>query len=115
MASCLTTDGPIDLLLASANGTFVDEAEEEMAAKFCPKAAVYTPKPALGESIAAGGMWQTICAALALRRQQLPPLLSGGNALRLTTAHAPKEQPWKRALVTSCGMNQQFAGLILRR
>ena len=32
-------------------------------------------KPALGESVAAGALWQVICAAQALRRQELPPLL----------------------------------------
>jgi len=101
--------------VASANGTFVDDAERRMAAKFFPKAAVYTPKPAFGESIAAGGIWQTICAAQALRRQELPPLLGKTPTLGLTTAERPAGEPWERAVITSCGMNQQFAGLALRR
>ena len=96
--------------MASANGTFIDDAEQRVAAAHFPDAAIYTPKPALGESVAAGGMWQVICAALALRRQELPPLLNAPAAFSLT--NAPK--PWSRAIVTTCGLNQQVAGLALR-
>ncbi|MGH7939229.1 MAG: beta-ketoacyl synthase N-terminal-like domain-containing protein, partial [Bryobacteraceae bacterium] len=67
IANDLATNDSIDLFLASANGTFIDAAERSVAAKYFPRAAVYTLKPALGESVAAGGIWQTICAALALR------------------------------------------------
>ncbi|HEY5037397.1 MAG TPA: beta-ketoacyl synthase N-terminal-like domain-containing protein, partial [Chthoniobacterales bacterium] len=115
MAASLTNGVAANLFVASANGTFVDDAERRMAAKFFPKAAVYTPKPAFGESIAAGGIWQTICAAQALRRQELPPLLGKTPTLGLTTAERPAGEPWERAVITSCGMNQQFAGLALRR
>jgi 3-oxoacyl-(acyl-carrier-protein) synthase len=106
-----------DLVVASANGTFIDEAEEKVAAKFFPGAAVYTPKPSLGESVAAGGMWQLICAALALRRQELPPLLHASARPGLTTRTAPRpgEAPWRRAVVTSCGLNQQVGAVVLYR
>ncbi|HEX3817385.1 MAG TPA: beta-ketoacyl synthase N-terminal-like domain-containing protein [Chthoniobacterales bacterium] len=114
MATGLTNGVPAGLFVASANGTFIDEAERRMAAKFFPEAALYTPKPALGESIAAGGIWQTICAALALRWQELPPLLGKAPTPSLTTAQQPAGERWERAVVTSCGMNQQFAGLALR-
>ena len=114
IASDLAPDECIDLFLASANGTFIDAAERIVAAKHFPKAAVYTLKPALGESVAAGGMWQTICAALALRRQDLPPLLGAPEDFGLTKARKPPGEAWRRAIVTTCGLNQQVAGLVLR-
>src|SRR5258708_21127243 len=36
---------------------------------------VYTAKPALGESVGAGGLWQVIVGGQALRQGELPPLL----------------------------------------
>jgi 3-oxoacyl-[acyl-carrier-protein] synthase II len=105
----------IDVLIASANGTFIDEAERASAAKYFPATIVYTAKPALGESVAAGAIWQVICAARALRRQKLPPLLHAPADSRLTTARVPAEKGWERAVVTTCGLNQQVAALALRR
>ena len=43
-----------DVLIASANGTFVDEAERAAAAKHFPTAALYTAKPALGRKCRRG-------------------------------------------------------------
>jgi 3-oxoacyl-(acyl-carrier-protein) synthase len=109
------SDGPAaDVVIASANGTFVDAAEQTACLSHFPGAAIYTPKPALGESVAAGGIWQTICAALALRRQELPPLLHAGEECSLMTARRPHTGPWRRATVTTCGLNQQVAALALR-
>ena len=98
----LAQNGPPDLFVASANGTFIDAAEERMVAAHFPAATVSAPKASLGEGVAAGGIWQVICAALALRRQE-NPTSSGAAAAR-----------FQRALVTTCGMNQQVAGLALR-
>jgi 3-oxoacyl-(acyl-carrier-protein) synthase len=103
-----------DLLIVSANGTFVDGAEEAAAENHFREAAVYTPKPALGESVGAGALWQLICAAQALRTQQLPPLLHVPAKFSLTTARVPGERAWQRAVVTTCGLNQQVAALALR-
>ena len=100
--------------VSSANGTFIDEAERTVAAKHFPAAAVYSAKPALGESVAAGAIWQVICAAEALRRQELPPLLHAPADLGLTTARNPGAKPWQRAIITTCGLNQQVAALTLR-
>lgn len=94
----LKANGRTDLLVASANGTFIDAAEAKMAAQHFPGAALYAPKASLGESVAAGGIWQVICAAEALRRQQVPRAEDGD---------------WQRAVVTTCGLNQQVAGLVL--
>jgi 3-oxoacyl-(acyl-carrier-protein) synthase len=104
-----------DVMIGSANGTFVDEAERAAAARHFPTAALYTAKPALGESVAAGALWQLICAAQALGRQELPPILHAPADSGLTTARRPERKPWRRAVVTTCGLNQQVAALTLCR
>ena len=109
----LPGEAATDVVIASANGTFVDEAERAATARYFPTAAVYTAKPALGESVAAGALWQVICAAQALRTQQLPPLLHAPVDFGLTTARSPGGEPWQRAVVTTCGLNQQVAALAL--
>jgi 3-oxoacyl-(acyl-carrier-protein) synthase len=93
--------GDEDLVVASANGTFVDDAERCAIPRHCANAQVYAPKAALGESVGAGSFWQVICAAQALRTGQLP-------------AHAPRGGI-SRALVSACGLNQQVAGVRLAR
>jgi 3-oxoacyl-(acyl-carrier-protein) synthase len=104
-----------DLLVASANGTFIDAAERAAFANYFATATVYTPKPALGESVAAGAIWQLICAAQALRTQQLPPMLHTPAEPGLTMTRPGDKHDWHRAVVTTCGLNQQVAGLALRR
>src|SRR5256886_3385799 len=63
----------IDLVVSSANGTFVDEAECRALKAVIPNALVYTGKPALGESVGAAGLWQGNRATQALRSAELPP------------------------------------------
>ena len=103
-----------DIVLASANGTFVDKAESAAVARHCPASRIYTPKPALGESVGAGSVWQVICAAQALRTQQIPPTLHAPEA-NGAGPQLPAESalPLRRALVSACGMNQQVAGLTI--
>jgi 3-oxoacyl-(acyl-carrier-protein) synthase len=110
----LKSEAATDILVASANGTFIDEAERAAVANYFSEAAVYTPKPALGESVAAGALWQLICAAEALRTQQLPAILHAPAELGLATERVPGKNAWQRAVVTTCGLNQQVAGLALR-
>jgi 3-oxoacyl-(acyl-carrier-protein) synthase len=105
----------VDVMLASANGTFVDDAERVTAAKHFARAAVYSPKPALGESVAAGAFWQIICAAQALRTQQLPPLVHLPEKSGLTISRRPDREPWRRAVITTCGLNQQVGAIALTR
>jgi 3-oxoacyl-(acyl-carrier-protein) synthase len=88
-----------DLVAASANGTFIDVAEEAAIGKHSPKAKVYAVKGPLGESVGASTLWQTISAAQALTTQRLPGL-NGQLFLR-------------SAVVPACGLNQQIAGLRL--
>jgi 3-oxoacyl-(acyl-carrier-protein) synthase len=106
----------IDVVISSANGTFVDQAECEALGQTVPDAIVYTGKPALGESVGAAGVWQVILGAQALRCRELPPVLHANSAVSLRlpisrTAVAGAH----RAIVLSCGVNQQAAGLRLSR
>ena len=93
-----------DLIIASANGTFVDAAERVAMGEQCPQARVYSPKGSLGESVGASSFWQIICGTQALRTRQLPLM-----------AHAPQlaGKPVGRVIVAACGLNQQVAGLSL--
>jgi 3-oxoacyl-(acyl-carrier-protein) synthase len=88
-------------VIASANGTFVDLAEGAAIEKELPKAIVYSPKGAIGESVGASALWQIIVAAQALRTNRLP---STSVARKITST---------KAIVVSCGLNQQVAGLRL--
>jgi 3-oxoacyl-(acyl-carrier-protein) synthase len=93
---------PPDLVCASANGTFIDAAEKTAISRHCPNAMIYSLKAALGESVGASSLWQTIGAAQALSTQRLPGTPSTERALR-------------SAVVSTCGLNQQVAGLRLSR
>jgi 3-oxoacyl-(acyl-carrier-protein) synthase len=105
--------GEIDLIVASANGTFIDAAERAAVLRNCPSAKAYAMKGALGESVGASGLWQTICGAQALRTQLVPPalLLAGESGGTETTSSGKLE----RAVISVCGLNQQVAGLRLVR
>lgn len=107
--------GEIDLVVASANGTFIDSVEQAAALRHCPNAKVYAMKGALGEGVGAGSLWQTICGAQSLRTQNLPPnsVFHEENGTRLATR--PGGGQLRRAIVSVCGLNQQVAGLQLVR
>ena len=111
---CDLSKGEIDLAISSANGTFIDQAESQAFHEVVPNALVYTGKPALGESVGAGGLWQIILAAQALCSKEMPPVLHAGQAvgLRLSLSRTPITSA-RRAIVLSCGLNQQAAGLRL--
>ncbi|HEX7517023.1 MAG TPA: beta-ketoacyl synthase N-terminal-like domain-containing protein [Chthoniobacterales bacterium] len=108
-------EGEIDLVVASANGTFIDAAERAAVLRNCPGARVFAMKSALGESVGASSLWQTICGAQLLRTQLVPPnlLLPEENGARLSTP--PSNEQLRRAVVSVCGLNQQVAGLRLVR
>ena len=104
----------IDLVISSANGTFVDQAERAALEEILPDVLVYTGKPALGESVGAGAVWQVILAAQALRTAELPPVLQAHSAITMRLSHSRTSMPGaRRAIVLSCGVNQQAAGLRL--
>ena len=79
-----------DLVVASANGTFIDATEAAVLALLAPAAPVWRVKDSLGEAPGASALWQVIAAALAVRR---------GEA--------------RNALVPVLGFNQQAAGATL--
>jgi 3-oxoacyl-(acyl-carrier-protein) synthase len=107
-------DTKIDLVISSANGTFVDQAEYKALERVVPNAVVYTAKPALGESIGAAGLWQVIQAAQALRSEELPPVLHADSAVSLRLSRERMPIPGARcAIALGCGLNQQAAGLRL--
>ncbi len=105
--------GRPDLLVTSANGTFIDEAERKALGMLPSGALVYPPKGALGEGVGASGLWQTIVAARALATGQLPAALHaepgpvGVNRAPLAGAS------FREAAILSCGLNQQVAGALL--
>ncbi|HWM25933.1 MAG TPA: beta-ketoacyl synthase N-terminal-like domain-containing protein [Chthoniobacterales bacterium] len=104
-------DGETDLVVASANGTFVDAAEDAAIERNCPGSKVLAIKGALGESVGASSLWQTICGAQALRTQLVPPDLLH----RRKAGASPSAGQLRRAVVSVCGLNQQAAGLRLAR
>ena len=104
----------IDFVISGANGTFVDRAESEAIGQIVPDALVYTGKPALGESVGAAAVWQVILAAQALCSAELPPVLHAQSAVALRLPLSRTSIPGaRRAIVLSCGVNQQAAGLRL--
>jgi 3-oxoacyl-(acyl-carrier-protein) synthase len=104
----------VDLVISSANGTFIDQAELSALEQSIPDALVYTPKPAMGESVGASGLWQVISGAQALRYGDLPPVLHADPniSLRLSRSRVRVARA-RHAIVLSCGLNQQVAGLRL--
>lgn len=102
-------EGETDLVVASANGTFVDAAEHAAIERNCPNARVLAMKGALGESVGASSLWQTICGAQSLRTQLVPAdlLYREKGRADLSTAQL------RNAVVSVCGLNQQVAGLRL--
>jgi 3-oxoacyl-(acyl-carrier-protein) synthase len=111
---CDLSQREIDFVISSANGTFIDAAESRALQGLVPNALVYTAKPALGESVGAAGLWQVIVAAEALHTTELPPVLHADPnvPVRLSRSRTPIPNA-RRAIVLSCGLNQQAAGLRL--
>ena len=105
-------DGAAACIISSANGTFVDLAEQTAINNEMKEPVLYTAKPALGESIGASAIWQVIVGARALQTKRLPPTLHAGNAAALRLSSDANEVPTS-AIVLSCGLNQQAAGLRL--
>jgi 3-oxoacyl-(acyl-carrier-protein) synthase len=84
---------------ASANGTFIDAAEQDAIRKHSPNATVYSVKGPLGESVGASSLWQTICGAQALSTQRVPGFTEPVSL--------------QGTVISTCGLNQQVAGLRL--
>ena len=104
----------IDFVISSANGTFIDQAEQRALEQVIPDAIAYTAKPALGESVGASGLWQVILGAQGLRHGELPPVLHAdlNISLRLSLSRMSVAGA-RHAIVLSSGVNQQVAGVRL--
>lgn len=104
----------IDLVISSANGTFIDQAEQGALEQMIPGTTAYTAKPALGEGVGASGLWQVILGAQALRYGELPPVLHADPSisLRLSLSRMALTGA-RRVIILNCGLNQQVAGLRL--
>jgi 3-oxoacyl-(acyl-carrier-protein) synthase len=102
----------IDFVISSANGTFIDQAEQRALEQVFPDAIAYTAKPALGESVGASGLWQVILGAQGLRHGELPPVLHAdlNISLRLSLSRMAVTGA-RRAIVLSSGVNQQVAAV----
>ena len=104
----------IDFVISSANGTFIDQAEQGALEQVIPNAIIYAAKPALGESVGASGLWQVILGAQALLHRELPPVLHADLATSLRLSLSRMAVPGAgRAIILSSGVNQQIAGLRL--
>ena len=104
-----------DLVIVSANGTFIDAAEWAAAARNAPEAMLYPIKAALGESVGASSIWQTICGAQSLLTQLAPPgalMVTSRDRSRLSTESGNRKE-LQRAVISVCGLNQQVAGVRL--
>jgi 3-oxoacyl-(acyl-carrier-protein) synthase len=97
------------IVISSANGTFVDLAELE-AGLGADGAKFYSPKCALGESVGASALWQVIIAAQALKTERLPAM-PHAIPRRKKSSTTQTEISSKSAVIVSCGLNQQVAGL----
>lgn len=86
----LAKEGPVSLVVGSANGSFVDAAEAASLAKHFPGVPVFQPKRGLGEALGAGALIQVILGALALQKRGL-----------------------ESVLVSVLGLNQQASGVRL--
>jgi 3-oxoacyl-[acyl-carrier-protein] synthase II len=107
-------ESKIDFVISSATLTFIDHAECRPLQQFSPETFIYTAKPAVGESVGAAGLWQVVLGAQALDRGELPPLLHLASTIPLRVPAARMALTKARhAIVLSCGVNQQVAGLRL--
>jgi 3-oxoacyl-(acyl-carrier-protein) synthase len=101
-----------DCVIASANGTFVDRIEEQVLRELLPNALVYSYKPALGEALGAGSLFQVVFASLALRNQTVPGTRHAGDRLP-SLCRESRTVKLHHALVTAIGFNQQVNSLLL--
>jgi 3-oxoacyl-(acyl-carrier-protein) synthase len=98
----LIPSGEADAVIGCANGTFVDAVERRALAARFPHATVYFPKQALGETLGASALLQTVVGALAVQHGALPGATASGKKI-------------ESVLVSALGFNQQASGAVLRR
>lgn len=90
----------VGALVTSANGTFVDRAEQQAIESKNSGLPVFAPKISLGESVGASAIWQVITAAQLIRTGKI----SGTDLIY---------NRGSQVAVLSSGLNQQAAGVRL--
>ncbi len=112
LAAALAPHAAADIVVSSANGTFIDAAERNVLASRASQT-LFAPKSLLGEPLGSGALAQVICAAQALARQELPGTVRAGDwAVVNRQSRSLKEA--KTALVPVVGLNHQVAAVGLR-
>ena len=107
-----------DLVIGSANGTWIDRVEEEQLLRHLPQTPAFYPKAALGEALSASSIFQVISGTLALKRGEVPPSPLSQDAVpstRLAIHKLPAKPDFQKATVTAIGLNQQAAAAVLSK
>lgn len=108
--------GPVDCVVGSANGSFMDAGEADVLRRHLPQTPLTCPKVAWGETLGAGALLQVITAAEALRRGELPPVGDAGAGAPEGLVREPRSGlSLQSSLVLATGLNQQASGAILTR
>jgi len=92
------------IVITSANGTFIDNAEMSALSDIVPNGFLYSPKQALGEGVGASALWQVVVAIQALKTGNLPPLVYHTRGERIPGPYAHKKT---EIGILNCGLNQQ--------
>ncbi len=112
VSECISNAGEPDIVLASANGTFIDHAEHRALSLGAIRAPVYAYKPALGDALGAGAVLQVVLGCLALQSQKLPGTLSAGDLSALVN-RTTKPVHADRCLISTVGFSQQANALMI--
>lgn len=99
---------PDSVVIGSANGTFVDRAEAYVMDTIAPSGLLYSPKPSLGEGVAAGALWQMIAGIKALVTGRLPEPQYPESGGKPRSFARPTDLS-----VLSCGLNQHAGAVRL--
>ena len=99
------------LVIGSANGTFIDGAEADVLNEQVPLGALYAPKAAFGEGVAASSLWQLIVATQVVRAGNCPDRQYRSSS----TSDTEKGVNFDEIVVLSCGLNQQVGAALVRR
>ena len=94
-------------IVASANGTFIDEAEASAIANVSAGLPAYSPKAAFGDGVAASSLWQLIVATQILSTGKAPCPQLNLKESQGSDDSAIDLPECREVAVLSCGMNQQ--------
>lgn len=108
-----------ELVIGSANGTWIDHVEAEQLARQLPQTPAFYPKAALGEALSASSIFQVISGALALKRGEVPPSplphQDAVPSIRPATCRPTAMPGFQKATVTAIGLNHQAAAAVVSK